>query len=446
MAWLVLAARLHSAGAAVLPTGFSETRLAQALDPTSMASAPDGRLFICEKSGRIRILKNGALLPAPFATLDADNFDERGLLGLAFDPAFADNHFIYVYYTAKNPSHNRISRFTASGDSASGGEKVILELNNLSDHGNHNGGAMLFGKDGMLYVATGNNRDNANSQSMGNLLGKILRLHPDGSIPTDNPFYASATGNNRAIWALGLRNPFGMAVHPVTGKIMIDEVGENTWEEIDEGVAGANYGWPNAEGHAAIAPTGLTGTYRDPVSSYRHSGSAAITGGTFYHPAANTFGKAFADAYFFSDYNEGWIKYLDPAKGFAISDFATGINRPVDVEAGPDGSLYYLMRGNHIPGALPGSTADNGITADGQLFRIKGPGTPTVIGTSGTPVFQCVLSQPGHIQLPPGKTGLAFCDLSGRVAWESQGAARKASAGIDIPSALPAGVYRVIWH
>ena len=181
-----------------------------------MQFAPDGRLFVAEQGGRLRVIKDGVLLPTPFLTLTVSSVGERGLLGVAFDPAFATNRFVYVYYTATTPAiHNRISRFTANGDVAvAGSEIVLLDLNNLSGATNHNGGALAFGGDGKLYVAVGENANGANAQSFDNLLGKMLRLNSDGSIPTDNPFFGTATGNNRAIYSLGLRNPFTFAFSP----------------------------------------------------------------------------------------------------------------------------------------------------------------------------------------------------------------------------------------
>ena len=145
--------------------------------------------------------------------------------------------------------HNRISRFTANGDVAvAGSEVVILDLDNLSGATNHNGGALHFGPDGKLYAAVGENANGANAQSLTNLFGKMLRLNPDGTIPTDNPFFSTATGKNRAIWALGLRNPFTFAFNPAGSRMFINDVGQNTWEEINDGIAGANYGWPTTEG------------------------------------------------------------------------------------------------------------------------------------------------------------------------------------------------------
>jgi glucose/arabinose dehydrogenase len=134
----------------------------------------------------------------------------------------------------------------------------------MSTATNHNGGAMNYGPDGKLYIAVGENANGANAQSFANLLGKMLRINADGSIPADNPFYLTATGNNRAIWALGLRNPFTFAFQPGTGRMFINDVGQNMWEEIDDGIAGSNYGWPAAEG-----PTGNS-SYRSPIYWYGH--------------------------------------------------------------------------------------------------------------------------------------------------------------------------------
>src|SRR6184192_1502937 len=240
------------AKAASLPSGFTEAQVGGNLSgsPTAMAFAPDGRLFVCQQGGQLRVIKNGLLLSAPFVSLTVDSSGERGLLGIAFDPNFATNHYLYVYYTvATSPIHNRVSRFTAAGDiAAPGSHVVILELNNLSSATNHNGGAIHFGPDGKLYIGVGENANGANSQTLSNLLGKVLRINADGSIPTGNPFYNSATGNNRAIWALGLRNPFTFAFQPGTGRMFINDVGESTYEEINDGIAGSNYGWPITEG------------------------------------------------------------------------------------------------------------------------------------------------------------------------------------------------------
>jgi hypothetical protein len=263
---------------------------------------------------------------------------------VAFDPDFAANGFVYVYYTATTPTiHNRVSRFTASGDTAApGSETIILELNNLSGATNHNGGALHFGPDGKLYVAAGENANGANSQTLGNLLGKILRINKDGSIPSDNPFFGAASGVNRAIWALGLRNPYTFSFQPETGRMFINDVGQNTWEEINDGIAGSNYGWPSTEG-----PTSNP-NFRGPIHWYGHGGGnttgCAITGGVFYNPDTQQFPAEYEGSYFFADFCSGWIRRLDPSNGNAVTPFATGIGAPVDLRVTDDGSLYYLAR------------------------------------------------------------------------------------------------------
>jgi glucose/arabinose dehydrogenase len=332
--------------AATLPAGFTETQVASGISsPTAMAFAPDGRLFVCQQGGQLRVIKNGSLLATPFITVNTVADGERGLLGVAFDPNFTSNNFLYVYYTAQTPSpHNRVSRFTANGDVAvPGSEVVIFELNNLSSATNHNGGAIHFGEDGKLYIAVGENANPANSQTLSNLLGKILRINPDGTIPVDNPFFNTATGNNRAIWVMGLRNPFTFDFQPVTRRMFINDVGQSAWEEIDDGIAGSNYGWPTCEG------TCSNQSFRNPLYQYAHSGAAvtgcAITGGAFYNPAVNQFPSDYVGKYFFADLCGGWIKRFDPSTG-TVTDFASGINQPVDLKVGPDGSLYYLAIGS----------------------------------------------------------------------------------------------------
>jgi glucose/arabinose dehydrogenase len=169
-----------------------------------MEFAPDGRLFVTEQAGRVRIAKpDGTLTTFLNISTKVDASGERGLQALTFDPGFSTNRYVYLQYTKKaastTPAHNRIVRVTASGDKVvAGSEKLIFKLGNQrSDH--HMGGALDFGKDSKLYIATGDNDTPTNSQQLTNLFGKLLRINKDGTIPTDNPFYATASGKNRAI-------------------------------------------------------------------------------------------------------------------------------------------------------------------------------------------------------------------------------------------------------
>jgi len=317
--------------------------------PTAMAFAPDGRLFVCLQDGHLRVIdKNGVLLANSFVTLTVDSNGERGLLGVAFDPNFASNHYVYVYHTVPgSTAHNRISRFTANGDVAvANSEFVVVDLDNLSSATNHNGGAIHFGSDGKLYVGVGENANGANSQSLSNRLGKILRINSDGTIPSDNPasfpgITGSTSGANRAIWAVGLRNPFTFAFQPGTTRLFINDVGQSTWEEINDGIARSNYGWPSAEGPASPPNP----NFRDPIFYYGHGSSSttgcAIVGGAFYNPAVLQFPRSFVGKYFFADLCSGWIRVLNPSNNTA-TDFASGIGSPVDLHVGPDGALYYL--------------------------------------------------------------------------------------------------------
>src|ERR1700730_3898416 len=186
--WLLVFAGSSFLHGATLPTGFRESQGGSNLSggATAMVLAPDGRLFVCLQDGRLRVIKNGTLLATPFVTLSVNSSGERGLLGIAFDPNFSSNKFVYVYYTVSSaPIHNRVSRFTANGDvAAAGSETVLLDLDNLSSATNHKGGAIHFGPDGKLYIAVGENANGANSQTLANLLGKILRINSDGTIPT----------------------------------------------------------------------------------------------------------------------------------------------------------------------------------------------------------------------------------------------------------------------
>ena len=333
-----------STSAATVPTGFTDSLVANGLtNPTAMALAPDGRIFVCEQGGALRVIKNGVLLPTPFLNLTVDSAGERGLLGVAFDPNFVSNQLVYVYYTVPTPAHNRVSRFIANGDVAVGGsETILMELPNLSTATNHNAGAIHFGLDGDLYIAVGDNANGNNAQSFSTVFGKMLRITSTGAIPTDNPFFNQTTGNNRSIWALGLRNPFTFAFQPGTGRMFINNVGLSTWEEINDGIAGANYGWPICEGFCSPPNPDFT----DPIFVYENTGTqCAITGGSFYNPQIVQFPSDFVGDYFFADFCGGWIRKLDLTNGITVSDFASGISNPVDLKVSDDGFLYYLARG-----------------------------------------------------------------------------------------------------
>lgn len=378
---------LQLAEAAAMPPRFTDTVVVDELDAaTSMAIAPDGRIFVCEQEGRLRLIQDGKLLSAPFLTLTTDPSGERGLLGVALDPDFPRQPYVYVYYTATTPQvHNRVSRFTASGNLAvPGSERVLLELEPLGAN-NHNGGALHFGPGGKLFVAVGENTRSERAQSLTSLLGKMLRLEKDGTIPTDNPFYTRTTGSYRAIWAIGLRNPFSFAVQPGTGRLFINDVGASRWEELNEGVPGANYGWPDTEG-----PT-TDSRYRAPLFAYPHgsgtSSGCAISAGVFYNPAQPHFPAEYTGRYFFSDYCGGWIRTYDPRDG-AVALFATGLDAPVDLDVGPDGSLYYLDRAEDSVRRIryAGATEAPTVASQPESLTVRpGQSATFTVGATGAP-------------------------------------------------------------
>ena len=332
------------AGPVGLPPGFRRETVAEGLTAvTAMAVAPDGRVFVCEQGGTLRVVKDDRLLPEPVLQVEVDSLWERGLIGVAVDPDFARNGFFYVCYVARTPfTHHRIARFTMEGDRVlPGSERILLRGDDQAGLGGkvpagHQGGGLRFGRDGMLYVGIGEQTAGTPSQRLDTFQGKLLRIAPDGSIPADNPFRDEAEGKYRAIWAKGLRNPFSFAVQPGTGRIFVNDVGETRWEEVNEAVEGGDYGWPQAEGPSDDP------RFVGPIHSYP---AASIAGAAFCPEGESSgFPASYRGMYFFADFVRGWIKVLDPDDPGEASTFATGFARPVGLEFAPVGGLYVLLR------------------------------------------------------------------------------------------------------
>lgn len=317
-----LATNVTPAAAAPVPAaGFSDVLVASSLgQTTAFVELPDERMFVTAKGGDLWLLNANGTKPAtPALTLSPCTNSEQGLLGVAADPQFGSNGYLYLYYTrnASGSCFNRVSRFTLSGSTVNPASELVLIDNIPSTAGNHNGGDVQIGEDGLLYVSVGDNANSANAQNPNNLHGKILRINLDGSVPASNPFATTVGavpcaagspggGPCKEIIAWGLRNPFRLArdVNP-GGGFFINDVGDGTSEEIDELAVGANYGWDVREGFCARGsrtncdpqPPG----FEPPVYDYAHTtGCASITGGAFAPNGA--WPARYSGAYFYGDF------------------------------------------------------------------------------------------------------------------------------------------------
>ena len=302
------------------------------LIPMAMQFAPDGRMFFNEVSkGTVRILNADlSLQEEPFVQLRVARRKEMGAIGLALHPDFAQNHWVYVFYSeAKNdlgdPDDNRIVRFTERDGKATERTRIISNL--PTGICCHNGGRIGFGHDGKLYVLAGDVNDDGRVQNMNRLHGKILRLNDDGSIPADNPDPSSP------IFAIGFRNPFGLAFHPTTGVPYITENGEVGHDEVNRIVAGGNYGNPVVEGYAQkpgfIDPVWETGV-----------GRIAPSGATFYTGTAM---PEYTGDFFFCSYNTGdmtRMRFGGPNFDQIVAHEVLNRICYLDVANAPDGSLY----------------------------------------------------------------------------------------------------------
>lgn len=360
-------------------------------DPSGLVFSPDGRMFIAERiEGRLLVAhQDGAtgdwlLASQPFHEFDVphdssgnpERHRSSGLRGFVFDPDFATNRRLYAFSMRHSPRHNQVLRLTARADqpdlSDPSSELVLLDLpfNSTSSSGSHNGGALAFGGDGMLYVATGDGWNGGDSvQSLQSCTGKIFRIASDGTIPSDNPFYAQTSGDLRAVYALGLRNPFTMSRHPVTGQLFINDVAGSDKADVLLLEPGANYG------HQGFSGVGASRAHWVNAGSI---GGSVITGGVWY-PNGGPFPVEYHGAYFVPLWGRnfdagGRIHVIQSLTNPTVEAFATDVLasgsgcsggltlKPVTTAVGPDGCLYYL--------------ATNYETGCGAIFRIAAPATP----------------------------------------------------------------------
>ncbi|HLE57473.1 MAG TPA: PQQ-dependent sugar dehydrogenase [Rhodothermia bacterium] len=320
-------------GPVIIPPEFdlAVQEVAAGLADPLYVTAPvgDPRLFVVEQSGRIRIIKNGQLLQVSFLDIVArvSSGGERGLLSVAFHPAYATNGFFYVNFTDVG-GNTRVERFSVSSNpdvADPGSSKLILTV--AQPFSNHNGGLNLFGSDGMLYIGLGDGGSGGdpqgNGQNRGALLGKILRIDVDRgdpyAIPADNPFVGQQ-GARGEVWAFGLRNPWRFAFDRTAGLLYVADVGQNRFEEVDVVVsnrAGVNYGWNTMEAASCFGSSSCNQQGLElPVLVYDHSGGAcSITGGFVYR---GTILPEIGGHYFYSDYCAGFLRSFRYRNGAAV--------------------------------------------------------------------------------------------------------------------------------
>jgi len=368
---------------AAAPAGFFTEVVAGGFNlPTAIAFAPDGRIFVAEKGGVIKIIKDGVVLPVPFVTLpDVNDWADHGLLGLALDPNFAANGFVYLSYTHENtpgknyegPKTGRIVRLKASGDTADmstymvlvgtvGGDEAKPSCDDYpitadclpTDSPSHSVGGLRFGPDGKLYATIGDGAGYfavdpraLNSLNLDSLAGKILRLNTDGTAPADNPFHTGDPNANRSrIWAYGVRNSLRFNFSPLSNSLFAGDVGWYSWEEINIVKPGMNLGWPCREGYEATPEYNCaTENYTDPAFAFHHAANNdpyAITGGTF---SGTAYPEEYQHNYFLGHFGDPFIKRAVVSaddKIHFIENWFDNADGPVDFVTGPDGSIYYV--------------------------------------------------------------------------------------------------------
>ena len=296
--------------------------------PVSLKFAPDGRIIFTEKdTGSIRIiLQNGTLLATPLATISPIFTDgEAGLLGIALDPSFPANGYVYVYYTDRDPqnyTHGHIRRYTATGNTGADQVSIFNVTSSAPNTIYHNGGYIKFGPDGKLYAQVGEFHQSSQAQNQGTMDGKVLRMNPDGSVPSDNPFAGSL------VWALGIRNAFGFDFDSSNGRLIATEAGPSSDDEINIIVKGGNYGWPTCTGPCSPHNP----AFIDPIVDF--------------NPVVTPTGIATVEpnVYYFGEWNTGSLVRLNLASTGSVvsmSQVYTQSGGIIAVEMGPTGKLYY---------------------------------------------------------------------------------------------------------
>jgi glucose/arabinose dehydrogenase len=377
-----------------VPNGFADEIVAGVFDyPTAFCFLPDGRALVTEQdSGTLWLVLTNHMVAvdAPYQVVDVrTDYIERGLLSVAVDPRWPTKPYVYVHYTS-TLGHIRLMRYTASGDLMNGTSGNLTlgspyeVLDAPDDNPQHNGGSLRFGPDGKLYLSLGEDFTWCEAQDSTSLLGRILRLDvtrlpagPGGPppiaalVPTDNPYAAHPDSAMKLTYAMGLRNPFRFQIDPQTGLLYVADVGDATWEELDEVGPGFNGGWPYREGPAPYAAPPACGPggsgYDDPIQSYDHDiGIVILSAGVLRRGSGSPWPPHWEGNVFYADYASRFLRMLTRQNGVWVpvsfpgrpdpDDFASSLFSPVDFAWGPDGNLWWLSREDstlqHSTGAL----------------------------------------------------------------------------------------------
>lgn len=356
----------HASTQTITFGAYTASTVVSGLDqPTDFRLLPDGRIVFAEKGGAIRVAgTDGQLQDTPLITLPASTQWARGVAAIELDPDYEENGHIYVSYV-RSDNYQRLSRLTVTDPSAAvltvdpASEKVLVQGTQPAGD-DHHGGGLAFGPDGTLYWSVGDNVccsvvDGSNTQNLSNIYGKVLRLNPDGTAPDGNPF-PDASGAGPLVYATGFRNPFRLAFTP-DGQLLVVDVGQATWEELNLVTVGGNYGWPGAEGPCdgiGTANCSTPSSYDNPIYAYRHSfGGNSITAVMVNAGLTSGGGQ---NTVLIADFNQGWVKELT-----FNSDYST------------------LISERTFDSAAAGNTNQLLQDADGNIYQLTFDGTLTRI-------------------------------------------------------------------
>jgi glucose/arabinose dehydrogenase len=317
-----------------------------------MAIDPDGRIFFIERPGHVRLVADGVLQPEPVMSFKVDTCNERGLLGLTLDPDFASNHFVYVLYidfADCADTQSKVVRIVERGGIGSDQQEIFSAPHSGQYH---SGNSVAFGPDRKLYISVGDNFDAANAQNAAIPNGKIHRINPDGSIPSDNPVFPQ-TGAMSSVFAMGLRNTFDFTFDSVVrGRIFGSDNGPNCDDELNRIEAGFNYGW---RADYPCDDSSPDSTFNTIPPIWHLSTEECCIGPTGVEIYSGSRVVEWKDHLFMCSYNEGAFLhfYLDESRtGITKVARVSGVSCGMDVLTGPDGALYYIESGGGNPGAI----------------------------------------------------------------------------------------------